>query len=88
MAESDQDAALLYNSPENATYLSPQSQNEMISIISQEVLKKVVSRINSSLCWTIMADESASYNQEYLSICSRHVHKEIEVVQNYLFLIL
>jgi hypothetical protein len=88
LSDADEDVRLLLNAPDNANYLSPQIQNEMITILGNTVLKKVVEEINQSLCITLMADETGTHAREYLSICIRHLSEEIKVSSLIIFVLL
>lgn len=57
------------------TYISPQSQNEMINVIGKHYLqKKLVKEILESRYYAILADEvTISHNEEKLSIVIRFV---------------
>lgn len=57
------------------TYISPQSQNEMIDVIGKHYLqKKLVKEILESRYYAILADEGTiSHNEEKLSIVIRFV---------------
>lgn len=56
------------------TYLSPQSQNEFISLLAEELKKTIVQEIKKSTFFTIMADTTPDYSQtERLSIVIRTV---------------
>lgn len=64
----------IQNAPSNALYTSPEIQNEIISICGNLILEKIVSRINKSMCFSIMADETTDINNiEQLSLCIRYI---------------
>lgn len=58
---------------ENAKYLSPDIQNEILDVMASLVLKDVVAEINGSDCFSIMADETSSHRREILTIGVRYV---------------
>ena len=61
-------------------YTSPVIQNEIMHLISLQILRNLASDLNSAKCFTIMADESTdSSNKEQLALCFRWVSKELEV---------
>uniref|UniRef100_A0A1X7UA98 TTF-type domain-containing protein n=2 Tax=Amphimedon queenslandica TaxID=400682 RepID=A0A1X7UA98_AMPQE len=61
----------------NATYLSPMSQNEVISVIGHDIiLAKIVSEIKQAQFYSVLADEVSSHNIEHLPICIRFVDNE------------
>ncbi|KAL4148749.1 hypothetical protein QTP88_002913 [Uroleucon formosanum] len=48
----------LETAPRNATYLSPEIQNEVINACSNMIIEQLVSKINSAKCFTVLADET------------------------------
>lgn len=64
----------------NATYLSPETQNEMIDVIGQRVIKsKIVQEVKDARIYTIMVNEVTSGNTELMPVCIRFVDKELTV---------
>uniref|UniRef100_A0A915LCB8 DUF4371 domain-containing protein n=1 Tax=Meloidogyne javanica TaxID=6303 RepID=A0A915LCB8_MELJA len=59
--------------PRNATYLSPQIQNEIISIISRMLRERISAKINAAKGFSILCDETMSHNREFLSMCIRYI---------------
>ena len=60
----------------NASYLSPQVQNEIISIMSNDIiLPELISEVKESPFFSILADEVSSHNTEHLAVCLRFVYK-------------
>ncbi|CAI6376013.1 unnamed protein product [Macrosiphum euphorbiae] len=60
------------NLPKNATYISPDIQNEIINVINSLVIKKLVTKINQAKCFTILADETTDVaGIEQFSMCVR-----------------
>ena len=58
----------------NATYLSPRSQNEIISIVGYDiVLNKILSEVKNAKFYSVMADEVSSHSSEHLCLCLRFV---------------
>ena len=56
----------------NATYLSPRSQNEIISVIGYDVIRtRIISEVKKARFYSIMADEVSSHNAEHLPLCLR-----------------
>ena len=51
-------AAHLKESPSNATYLSPDIQNELITLIGEEILLSISFEIKNFSCFAIIADET------------------------------
>ncbi|XP_006812758.1 52 kDa repressor of the inhibitor of the protein kinase-like [Saccoglossus kowalevskii] len=64
-------------------YLSPQIQNELISVIGSLILNDLQNEIRESKFYAIMADEATSHNTEQLSLCLRFVDKEKNVREEF-----
>ena len=61
----------------NATYLSPDIQNELIHIIGMEIIQSgIVEEIKDAKFFSIMADEAATHSTEQCACCVRFVDKE------------
>uniref|UniRef100_A0A8C7IBQ5 HAT C-terminal dimerisation domain-containing protein n=1 Tax=Oncorhynchus kisutch TaxID=8019 RepID=A0A8C7IBQ5_ONCKI len=63
----------MYNTPSNVTYLSPESQNDMIECCAQEITDTMVSKMSKSGMYTIMVDEARDGQSEQLALCVRYV---------------
>jgi len=64
----------LRNSALNATYISPQIQNEIISACNDLILAKLVAQVNAAKCFSILADETADVSgTEQFSLYVRYV---------------
>ena len=62
------------------TYMSPQTQNELLDVIGRQIiLRHLLEEIKSAKFFTVLADEVTATNTEHLAICVRFVdcHKEI-----------
>ena len=69
----------------NATYLSAQTQNEMIDIIGNQMIQKsLVEEIQEAKYFTILADEAASHNQEQIALCIRFVDKNQDIREEFI----
>ena len=56
------------------TYLSPQTQNELLDVIGKHIiLRDIVKEIKEAHFYSICADEVTSHNTEQLAICVRFV---------------
>ena len=51
----------------NATYISPQSQNDLIEVIGEQIFQGMVDDVNASPFYAILADEVTCHNVEYLA---------------------
>jgi len=75
-------AHLQIESISRVTYLSPQSQNEMIDVIGKHYIqKKLVKEILESKYYAILADEATSHNEKKLALVIRFIdaNKDIRV---------
>lgn len=57
----------------SAQYMSPQIQNEILSVLSKMILNDILKEIQKAKFFAIMADEATSHNTEQLSLCLRFV---------------
>ena len=58
----------------NATYISPRIQNELIDIISKNIIQKsILEEIREARFYAVMADEVTSHNTEVMPLCIRFV---------------
>ena len=72
--ENSEFAAHLKESPSYATYLSPDIQNELITIIGEEFLSSISSEIKNAFCFAIIADETTNKSiKSQLSIVVRYL---------------
>lgn len=70
--------AHLGSSGENATYLSPNIQNQIIGSCNKIILGKLVRDVNESGCFSLVADETTDIsNVEQLSVCVRYVKNNL-----------
>ena len=59
----------------NATYLSPDIENEFINIIGKDlILKGIICEIKDSQFFSILADKATSYNNEVYAFCIPLAH--------------
>ena len=69
----------------NVQYLSPQIQNEIISIILYDVLQRdLINEVKKAKFFTIPADEVESHYFEQLPICVRFVNKSNDIRDEFL----
>jgi len=60
--------------PGNASYLSPDIQNQIISVLFETVINEIKTEVTSSACYGIEADEvSDTTGKEYVSIIIRYI---------------
>ena len=79
----------ILHSPKNARYRSPQIQNEFIAINGNMIRQSIVDECNSSLFWSIMADETTDVStKEQVSVCARYIRRNnqhgLEVCEEFL----
>lgn len=69
----------------NATYLSPQTQNEVADIIAIHMIQKpIIQEIIKSQYFAIMADEVSSHNTEQLPLCIRYVDDNADIREEFI----
>lgn len=75
----------LENSAQNAKYISPEIQNEVIEVCGNLVQKKLVQEINSSDCFAILADETMDISgKEQFSLCIRYISQNSMLKEDFL----
>lgn len=71
----------------NAHYLSPTTQNEIIICCQNVILNKLVSDVNKSECFSILADETADISGiEQFSLSIRYL-KENNIMESFLLFV-
>lgn len=77
--------------PRNATYISWNIQNQIIEACDIIIKRKIASEVNSSKCFSILADETTDISTiEQCSICVRYVknigtsHNQFTICENFL----
>lgn len=69
----------------NATYVPPQTQNELIEVMGKHIiLPNIVDDVNSSPFYFILADEVTSHNVEHLAICVRFHDSNQDIREEFL----
>ena len=67
-------ATHLKESPSNATYLSPDIQYKLITLIGEEILSSISSEVEDASCFAVIADETtAKLVKSHLSIIVRYL---------------
>ncbi|KAK3737215.1 hypothetical protein QZH41_011272, partial [Actinostola sp. cb2023] len=85
MAEKDHLLHEHLNPNRRVTYLSPQSQNEMIQVIGKHFIqRKIVQEIKDAKYYSILADEATSHNEEKLTIVMKFVNSQKEICEEFL----
>ena len=66
----------------NATYTSPDTQNQLISILGDYICDTILGKVGSSLCYTVIADEGTDCsNKEQLSIVLRYAEPKTSFIR-------
>ena len=67
----------LKSAGKNATYISKDTQNELISICGEIVSELIVNDVKDAKFFSVLADETTdSSHQEQLCLCLRYVKNE------------
>ncbi len=76
---------LYHPQSKNATYISPQSQNDTINVIGYDtILAGIVNEIKASKFFSVIADEVSSHGVEHLPICLRFVDDNCEIREEFI----
>ena len=67
-------AVYLKESPSTVAYLSPVIQNELITLIVEEILSSISSEHKDASCFAVIADETTDYS----------IKSELSIVERYL----
>jgi len=70
----------------NASYISPQIENEILSVSGFDVIRKsIISEIKKARYFSVMADEVSSQNVEHLvALCLRYVDECIDIQEKFI----
>ena len=69
----------------NATYMSPDVQNQIIDVIGKQIIQKdLVNEIIHAEYYSIMVDEVTSHNQELMPLCIRFVDGNHNIREEFL----
>ena len=69
----------------NATYISPQIQNEIIDVIGKTMIQKcIVEEVKRAQYYSIMIDEITSHNKELMPLCVRFVDSKRQIREEFL----
>ena len=64
----------LIDAPKNATYCSPQIQNDIIDAIGLSIRRRIVADVNSAKYFSVLADETRDVSgTDQMTICLRYV---------------
>ena len=66
-------------------YASPEIQNEILTLMSQAVLRKIASKLHQADFLTIMTDKCVDCaNNEQLAICLRYMDENVNVHEEFI----
>ena len=72
----------LAHSARNATYTSPSIQNQLISVLADQIRHKIITRVKSAKWYSVLADEvTDASNKEQLTIVLRYVDGESQLIR-------
>lgn len=75
----------LLNAPKNATYRSKTTQNELLRLCGDSVLKSLTQEIRDAKYFSVLADEAADISKiEQMSVVVRFVDKESNIREEFL----
>ena len=78
--ENSELAAHLKEYPFNAAYLSPDIQNELITLIGEEILSSISFKVKNAFCFAVIADETTDKKLLvficFLVVVKRHIPKK------------
>lgn len=86
IAEQDELRSIREKCAKNATYTSPDIQNEILTICGNLILKKITDEVRKTKYFAILADETTDVSKvEQFSLCIRYVDDEkYEIVERFL----
>jgi len=77
--------SILENEKQHIKYLSHGIQNQIIEICNNIILKQIVSKVNESKCFSILADETTDIStSEQLTLCVRYIDKDGNLNEDFL----
>ena len=66
------------------TFMSPQTQNELLDAIGKRILSDIVKAVAVVKYYSIMADEKTCHNQEYLALCVRYIDQNGKIHEEFI----
>ncbi len=74
----------LQNGPKNATYLSPEIQNDLIISIGKVMLNKICAEVSEAKYFAISADETTDVHKSHQMVVTlRYVDKDNEICESF-----
>ena len=72
----------LESCPNNASYLSPDVQNQIIEISAAIIKESLVAKVNAAGCFSVLADETTDIaGIEQLTVCARYLNKDANEIE-------
>lgn len=72
----------------NATYLSPDIQNQILNIIGSYIQKTIIEKIRKAKFFTVLADETTDISRvEQFSMCVRYLDSENNIREDFLIFV-
>ena len=69
----------------NVTYLSPKSQNDIINVIGNDIIRaNIIQEVKKAEFYSVLADEVSSHNTEHLPICLRFVDDKCDIREEFI----
>lgn len=69
----------------NATYMSPQTQNDVLDILGNDfILHDIITEVKEAKFYSILADEVTSHNVEHLAFCVCFVDRDDNIREEFL----
>ena len=76
---------LYHPTDKNATYISAQSQNDIINVIAYDIiLACIVDEMKSSQFFTVIADDVSNHNVDHLPVCLRFINKDCNIREEFI----
>ena len=68
----------------NATYLSPTSHNQIVSVIGHDIVRAyLLAEVKKAIFFAVLADEVCSHNVEYLPLCLCFVDERCNIREEF-----
>ena len=69
----------------NASYLSPQAQNDIITAINSFLQRSIIAEVNEAIFFLLLADETTDVSRkEQLTVCLRYIRPDFTIRERFL----
>ena len=76
---------LIKQAPKNATYRSKTIQNQIIDVMGEYVINKIVADIKKTKLFSVLADEASDVsNQEQMALIVRYMNEENQIKEKFI----